>query len=96
MINHSQELLSRFLRSLPGPVGIQRALGTWSTSGSFPYRSIRVSTEAPSTLHKLLMQSLLKNEALAVSAVDYLPGFLPSAPKEDLACRSTEILKTMV
>jgi hypothetical protein len=42
------------------------------------------------------MQSLLKNEALAVSAVDYLPGFLPSAPKEDLACRSTEILKTMM
>jgi hypothetical protein len=42
------------------------------------------------------MQSLLKNEALAVSAVDYLPGFLPSAPKEDFACRGTEIWKAMV
>jgi hypothetical protein len=67
---------SRFLspESLPGPAGIQRALGTWSTSGSFPYRSIRFSTEAPSTHHKLLMQSLLKNEALAISAIDYLPS----------------------
>ncbi|XP_005414966.1 PREDICTED: PRAME family member 12-like [Chinchilla lanigera] len=56
-----------------------------------------MSTQAPHTLQKLAIQSLLRDEALAMEAVEHLPGELfPPVFIEAFTRGYTEVLKAMV
>lgn len=53
--------------------------------------------QAPPTLSCLAMQSLLRNEALTLSAVEHLPKkFFPLLFKEAFSSRKSNILRAMV
>ncbi|XP_013359588.1 PREDICTED: uncharacterized protein LOC102012969 [Chinchilla lanigera] len=57
----------------------------------------RMSTESPHTLQKLAIQSLLRDEALAMEAVEDLPGELfPPVFMEAFTRGHAEVLKAMV
>ena len=61
------------------------------------YRFIRMSFQAPPTLLSLAVQSLVKNEALAINALQELPRELfPPLFKAALTGINTTILKEMV
>jgi hypothetical protein len=66
-------------------------------SGASHYRSFRMSMKVPPTLLQLAGQSLLRNEALALSALEKLPMELfPPLFMEALTRRHTEVVKAMV
>ncbi|XP_073937409.1 PRAME family member 12-like isoform X2 [Castor canadensis] len=61
------------------------------------FRSFRMSMKVPPTLLQLAGQSLLRNEALALSALEKLPMELfPPLFMEALTRRHTEVVKAMV
>ncbi|KFO31629.1 PRAME family member 20/21 [Fukomys damarensis] len=61
------------------------------------YRLTRMSTDSPPTLLKLAVQSLLRDEDLAMGAVEDLPGELfPPVFMEAFTRGHTEVLKAMV
>ncbi|XP_013365570.1 PREDICTED: PRAME family member 9/15-like [Chinchilla lanigera] len=56
-----------------------------------------MSTQSPHTLQKLAIQSLLRDKALAMEAVEYLPGALfPPVFMEAFTGGHTEVLKAML
>lgn len=65
--------------------------------GTFVWRPITMSFEAPPTLLELSMKSLLRDEALAISVLQQLPSeFFPSLFKEAYKSRHMKILTAMV
>lgn len=62
-----------------------------------PYRSVRMSSRATPTLLQLAMQRLLRDEDLAISALQDLPRALfPLLFKEAFNHRQTNVLRAMV
>jgi hypothetical protein len=65
--------------------------------GGSHYRSFRKSMKAPPTLLQLAGQSLLRNEALAISVLETLPMQLfPPLFMAAFSGRHTKIMKSMV